>query len=78
MNINPNQIVPAAQAGVELLNLRSTLLPGDLKAQLVVLESVLMGISTGGLVVVPNPENVVKSGLDNDDSGDKEPNDGDD
>jgi len=78
VNINPNQIVPAAQAGVELLNLRSTLLPGDLKAQLVVLESVLMGISTGGLVVVPNPENVVKSGLDNDDSGDKEPNDGDD
>jgi len=78
MDINPNQIVPAAQAGVELLNLRTTLLPGDLKSQLVVLESVLMGLSTGGLIVVPNPENVVKSGLDNDDSGKKEDGNGDD
>ena len=71
MDIDPRQIVPAAQAGVELLNLRSTLLPGDLKAQLVVLESVLMGIGAGALAVVPIPKNVVKSELDNDDSGDK-------
>ena len=75
MNIDPRQIVPAAQAGVELLNLRTTLLPGDLKAQLVVLESVLMAIGTGGLIVVPNPENVVKSDLDN---GKKEDGNGDD
>jgi len=79
MNINPTQIVPAAQAGVELLNLRSTLIPGDMKSQLVVLESILMGIGAGGLIVVPNPENAVKSGLDNDDSGDKKEQDnGDD
>jgi len=79
MNIDPRQIVPAAQAGVELLGLRTTLTPGDLKSQVVVLESILMGIATGNLIVVPNPENVVKSGLDNDDSGDKKEQDnGDD
>ena len=75
MNINPNQIVPAAQTGVELLNQRTTLIPGDMKSQVVVLESILMGIATGGLVVVPNPENVVKSDLDN---GKKEDGNGDD
>jgi len=78
MNIDPRQIIPAAQAGVELLNLRSTLLPGDLKAQLVVLESVLMGVGSGALVVVPTPKNDVKSGLDNDESDRKEQDNGDD
>ena len=75
MNIDPRQIVPAAQAGVELLGLRTTLTPGDLKSQVVVLESILMGIATGNLMVVPNPENVVKSDLDN---GKKEDGNGDD
>jgi len=75
VNIDPRQIVPAAQAGVELLGLRTTLTPGDLKSQVVVLESILMGIATGNLMVVPNPENVVKSDLDN---GKKEDGNGDD
>lgn len=77
MNIDPRQIPEATQAGIKLLNLGSTLIPGDIKAQVVVLESVLMGIAAGALVVVPNPENVVKSDTD-DDSGDKENDDGDD
>jgi len=78
MNIDPRQIVPAAQAGIELLGLRTTLTPGDLKSQVVVLESILMGIATGNLVVVPNPENVVKSDLDNGEDGKKEDGNGDD
>lgn len=64
MNVSPNQIAPAAQAGVKLLNLSSTLIPGDMKSQVIVLESILMGIATGNLVVVPNPENAVKLPLD--------------
>ena len=78
MNIDPKQVAPAAQAGVELLNLRTTLIPGDLKAQVVVLESILMMLGSGALIVVPVPQNAVKSGLDTDNSGDKEHDDGDD
>ena len=78
MNIDPRQVPQAAQAGVKLLGLESTLIPGNIKAQVVVLESVLMGIGSGSLVVVPNPENVVKSDLDNDESDQKGQDDGDD
>ena len=78
MNIDPRQVPAAAQAGVKLLSLESTLIPGNIKAQVVVLESVLMGIGSGSLVVVPRPENVVKSDLDNDESDQKGQDDGDD
>lgn len=77
MNIDPRQIVPAAQAGVELLGLRTTLIPGDIKAQVVVLESVLIGIGTGALVVVPSPQNAVKSDPDSNETDQKEQDDGD-
>ena len=72
MNIDPRQVPAAASAGVDLLGLKTTLIPGDIKSQVVVLESVLIAIASGGLVVVPNPENVVKSDLDNGEDGKKE------
>ena len=75
MNIDPRQVPEAAQAGVKLLGLDTTLIPGNIKSQVVVLESVLMGIGSGSLVVVPNPENVVKSDPDEDQ---KEDGNGDD
>jgi hypothetical protein len=56
MNISPQMIAPAAQAGVELFQLRTTLIPGDLKSQITVLEAVLMSITTGSLIVVPAPK----------------------
>ena len=78
MNIDPRQVPDAAQAGVKLLGLDTTLIPGNIKAQVVVLESVLMGIAGGSLVVVPRPENVVKSDLDKGEDGKKEDDNGDD
>jgi hypothetical protein len=64
MNIDPRRVPAAALAGVELLGLRSTLIPGDIKSQITVLEAVLSSVGNGSLVVVPNPKNVVKSDLD--------------
>jgi len=78
MNIDPRQVPDAARAGVDLLGRETTLIPGNLKAQVIVLESILMLVSSGGLVVVPNPENAVKSGLDTPPSGDKDQDNGDD
>lgn len=75
MNIDPQQVAPSARAGIELLGLRTTLIPGDLKAQVVVLESILMMIGTGALIVVPAPQTGVK--LDAND-GKKEDGNGDD
>lgn len=80
MNIDPRQIIPAASAGVELLGLKSTLIPGDLKAQAVVLESILIGIASGGLLVVPKPQPAVELPPETPDKGtpEKEADDGDD
>ena len=79
MNIDPRQVPEAAQAGVKLLGLDTTLIPGNIKAQVVVLESVLAAIATGSLVVVPNPENEVKLDPDNGiTAGKKEDGNGDD
>ena len=56
MNISPEMIPRSAAAGMELLQLRTTLVPGDLKDQIAVLQAVLMSITTGALVVVPAPK----------------------
>ena len=79
MNIDPRQIIPAAAAGVKLLGLDTTLIPGNIKAQVVVLESVLMGIAGGTFLVVPKPQPAVELDPGDNDSGDKKEDDnGDD
>ena len=62
--ITGEQILGAAQAGVQLLNLRSTLIPGDIKTQLAVLEVVLQNIIMGVLTVAPPVDNQLNSDSD--------------
>ena len=52
MEISTQQIVDAAGAGLNFLDRDTTLVPGDLRKQLAVLEVVLQGVATGNLRVV--------------------------
>ncbi len=61
INMSAQQIQQAAVAGVELLGLKTTLLPGDLRRQLAVLEVVLQGVIGGHLVVVSPRQLAVES-----------------
>lgn len=61
MNISPQQVVQAANAGIQLLNAPSTMIPGPLRAQLGVLEVVLDGIRQGQLAVAPVRQTPVES-----------------
>lgn len=61
INLTPEQIVQASMVGVSFLNLNSTLIPGNMKAQIAVLEAVLTGVSQGQLQVVSPPPDGVKS-----------------
>jgi len=60
MNISPEMIPRSAAAGMELLQLRTTLVPGDLKDQIAVLQAVLMSITTGSMIVVQAPKSEVE------------------
>lgn len=61
IDISPERVAPIAQAGVNLLNLPSTLTPGNLRAQIGVLEVYLSGLATGQLVLAPAPKAAVES-----------------
>lgn len=56
MNIAPQQIVQAADAGFQLLNAPSTMVPGHMRAQLAVLEVILDNVRRGQMVVAPAPK----------------------
>ena len=51
IDISPEKVAPIAAAGIRFLNLETTLLPGNLKQQLAVLEVFLAGLSTGELLL---------------------------
>lgn len=61
IDISPEKVAPIARAGVQLLNLSSTLVPGNLRAQVGVLEVYLSGLAGGQLVLAPAPKPVVES-----------------
>ena len=64
--ISTQQIVQSAAAGVEFFNLDTTLIPGNMRKQVAVLEAVLQGVATGNLRVVSPQQNAVESGADDD------------
>jgi len=53
--LTAQQIVESAQAGAAFLDKETTLIPGNVKKQLIVLEVILAGIGQGQLQVVPTP-----------------------
>ena len=65
IDISPPTVAAVAAAGVRFLNLETTLLPGNLKKQLAVLEVYLTGLSQGQLLLATPATDPVESGLDN-------------
>ncbi len=60
-SLTPQQIAQASGAGVQFLNLETTLIPGNIKQQLSVLEVVLQALATGNLQVAQPAETPVES-----------------
>lgn len=61
IDISPGRVQPIAAAGVRFMNLESTLIPGNLKNQLAVLEVLLSGLSAGELLLAPPAPPAVES-----------------
>lgn len=72
IDISPEKVGPIAAAGIRFLNLETTLLPGNLKQQLAVLEVLLSGLSRGELVLATPPRAPVESDVKSD-GADEEP-----
>lgn len=68
--LSPQQVQEAAGAGIGFFNMKSTLIPGDIRRQIAVLEAVLQGIATGNLQVVSPQPVQVESVLDEGDISD--------
>ena len=75
VNITSQQIGMGASALIELLGKETTLVPGNLRAQIAVFEVVLNGIVDGQFAVVPVTRTPVESDSDTgkDDAGAKTP-----
>jgi len=70
IDISPEKVAPIASAGIRFLSLETTLIPGNIKQQLAVLEVLLGGLSTGELILAtPAPPPVESDAT----GGDKEP-----
>ena len=67
IDISPASVGPIASAGIRFLNLETTLIPGNLKQQLAVLEVFLGGLGTGELMLATPPRAPVESGTKGDD-----------
>ena len=61
INITDEQMSGAIGAGIQFLNLETTLIPGNMRKQLAVLEVVLQGIGQGALVIASPDQLKVKS-----------------
>ena len=64
VEISPQQQAMAAQAGIRFLNLETTLIPGNMRKQLDVLEVILGGLANGQLVLASANPDPVESDLD--------------
>lgn len=70
INLSSQQVGQAAMSTLAFLRLETTLIPGNLRRQLDVLEVVLTGLVSGKLIVASPDQLAVESG-----SGKKEPED---
>ncbi len=61
IDISTQQIQQSAAAGVKFLSLETTLVPGNMRKQLAVLEVVLQGVVGGNLMVVSPKQIPVES-----------------
>ncbi len=61
IQISPQQIMASANAGVDLINRDSTLIPGSLRLQVNVLEVILQGLAQGRFILVSPPPVEVQS-----------------
>jgi hypothetical protein len=61
VNLDPQQVQQAAGAVTGFFNLDTTLIPGNLRGQVAVITTVLMGIAQGQLMVVSPVEKEVES-----------------
>ena len=55
IDISPASVVPIAAAGIRFLSMETTLIPGNLKQQLAVLEVFLGGLAAGELMLATPP-----------------------
>ena len=65
-DLTGQQVEGAARAGIDLLNRGSTLIPGDIKQQLAVLEVILQNIVMGAVIIAPAQKDQVESKPDGD------------
>ena len=61
VQISDEQMTGAIGAGLTLLNLDTTLIPGNMRKQLAVLEVVLIGLSQGAMVIASPDQLAVES-----------------
>ncbi len=61
MKFSKQQILQASNAGVAFLNLPSTLVPGNMRKQVAVLELILCGLRAGNLQLVSALKTPVES-----------------
>jgi len=74
IDISPEKVGPIARAATRFLTLETTLVPGNLRQQLAVLEVFLSGLSTGELVLAtPAPPAVELDVIKSNDDGEGEP-----
>lgn len=64
VEMTPQQVAQAAGAGLTLFSLDTTLIPGNLRQQVAVLEVVLQGVASGQAVVVSRDQLQVQSDTD--------------
>ncbi len=76
IDISPEKVAPIAAAALRFFALETTLVPGNLRQQLAVLEVFLAGLSTGELLLATPVPRTVESDVKIEDKGDdprKEP-----
>lgn len=71
IDISPEKVAPIATAALRFFALETTLVPGNLRQQLAVLEVFLSGLSQGELLLATPAPPPVESGTKGD--GDKDP-----
>lgn len=64
IDISPEKVGPIAAAGIRFLSLETTLIPGNLKQQLAVLEVFLAGLAQGELILATPAPAPVESDSD--------------
>ena len=64
IDISPEKVAPIAAAGIRFLGLETTLIPGNLRQELAVLEVFLAGLAQGELILATPAPAPVESDAD--------------